>query len=66
MWFFNMDINFFSFQHLKNVSLTKQSVTSIYGESDFTLISLNKTLEVETRNHVSLFFSVKFDKMQLL
>lgn len=68
MWVFNMDINFFSafFMTLKNVSLTKQSVTSIYGESDFTLISLNKTLEVETtRNHVSLF-SVKFDKMRLL
>lgn len=59
MWFFNMNINFFSafFMTLKNMSLTKQSVTSIYGESDFTLISLNKTLEVETtRNHVSLFF----------
>lgn len=52
---------------LKNVSLTKQSVTSICGESDFILISLNKTLKVETaRSHVSLFFPVKSNKTLLL
>lgn len=49
MWSLNMNINISSafFMTLKNVSFTKQSVTSTYGASYFILISLSKTLKVE-------------------